>query len=47
MIVDKFCHRHMICPCFRVRTTEDVEIGLNLLIEPLHFSIGLRVVSCG
>ena len=47
MVVDKFSHGNVVCPCFRVGATKDAEIGLNLLVEPLCFSIGLRVVCCG
>ena len=47
VVVDKFSHGDMVHPCFRVGTTEDAEIGLNLLVEPFCFSVGLRVVCCG
>ena len=45
VIVNEFCHGNMIYPCFRVKTTEDVEVGFNFLIESLHFSISLRAVD--
>ena len=47
VVVDKFGHGDVVSPCFRVRITEDAEVGLNLLVESFHLSIGLRVVCCG
>ena len=47
VIVDKCGHGDMFNPSFRVRTTENAEIVLNLLIESFCFSICLRVVCCG
>ena len=46
VIVNELHHEDVFNPCFRVRTTKDVEIGLNLLVEYLCFSIGLRVICC-
>ena len=46
VIVDEFHHGNVICPCFRVRTTEDVEVGFDFLIESLCFSISLGVIYC-
>ena len=47
VVVDELGHGNVVSPGFRVRPTEDAEVGLNLLIESLHFSISLRVVCCG
>ena len=47
VIVDKLGHGDMVSPHFRVRATEDLEVGLDLLVEPFCFSIGLRMVCCG
>ena len=47
VVVDKLGHRDVVSPGFRVRATEDLEIGLDLLVESFHFSISLRVVCCG
>ena len=47
VIVDEFCHGNVIYPGLRVGTTEDTEIGLNLLVESLSFSISLWVICCG
>ena len=47
MVVDELSHGDVFSPCFRVGATEDVEVGFDLLIEPFHFSIGLRVACCG
>ena len=47
VVVDKLGHGNMVGPGFRVRPTEDVEVGLNFLIESFRFSVGLRVVCCG
>ena len=38
VVVHKFHHGDVINPCFRVDSTEDAEIGLNLLIEPFCLS---------
>ena len=46
VVVDKLGHGDVFSPCFRVGAPEDAEVGFNLLVEPLHFSIGLRVVCC-
>ena len=45
VVVDKFGHGDMVHPCFRVGTTEDVEVGFDLLVEPFHFSVGLGMVQ--
>ena len=47
MIVDKFCHRGVFCPCFRVGAAEDSKIGFYFLIDPFCFSIGLWMVRSG
>ena len=47
VVVDELSHGDVVSPSFRVRTAKDVEVGLNLLVESLCFSIGLRVVCCG
>ena len=47
VVVDEFGHGDVLRTCFRMGTTEDVEVGLNLLVESFHFSISLRVVCCG
>ena len=47
VVVDKLGHGDMVSPGFRVRTTEDAEVGLDFLIESFHFSVSLRVVCCG
>ena len=47
VVVDELGHGDVVSPCFRVRTAEDAEVGLDLLIEPFCFSIRLRVVCCG
>ena len=47
VIVDKFGHGDVIYPCFRVGTTEDLEVGLNFLVEPFCFSVSLWVVCSG
>ena len=47
VIVDKLGHRNMVSPGFRVRSAEDVEVGLDFLVESFCFSVGLRVVCCG
>ena len=47
VVVDELSHGDIVSPGFRVRTTEDVEVGLDFLIKSFHFSISLRVVCCG
>ena len=47
VVVDELGHGDVVSPCFRVRTAEDVEVGLDLLVESFCFSVGLRVVCCG
>ena len=47
VIVDELGHGDMVSPCFRVGAAEDVEVGLDLLVESFHLSIGLGVVCCG
>ena len=47
VVVDKLGHGNMVGPGFRVRSAEDVEVGLNFLIESFCFSISLRGVCCG
>ena len=45
VIMNKFGHRDMFGPGFKVRAAEDAEVSLNLLIESFRFFIGLGVVS--
>ena len=47
VVVDELGHRDVVSPGFRVRATEDMEIGFDFLVESLRFSIGLGVVCCG
>ena len=47
VVVDELSHGDMVSLCFRVRTAEDVEVGLDFLVESFCFSISLRVVCCG
>ena len=47
VIVDKLGHRDVVSPRFRVRTAEDVEVGLDFLVESFCFSITLQMVCCG
>ena len=44
VVVDNLGHGDMVSPCFRVRTAEDAEVGLDFLVESFRFSISLRVV---
>ena len=47
VVVDKLGHRDMVSPCFRVRTAEDAEVGLDFLVESFCFPISLGVICCG
>ena len=47
VVVNELGHRDVVSPCFRVGAAEDAEVGLNLLVEPFHISIGLRVICYG
>ena len=47
VVVDELSHRNMVSPCFRVRATEDAEVGLDFLVESFCFPISLGVVCCG
>ena len=47
VVVDKLSHRDMVSPCFRVRTTENAEVGLDFLVESFCFPISLGVICCG
>ena len=47
VVVDELSHGDMVSPCFRVRTTEDAEVGLDFLVESFCFPISLGVICCG
>jgi hypothetical protein len=45
MIVSELRLSDQIRPCGGVLSTKDSKVGLNLLVDTLSFSVGLRVVS--
>ena len=47
VVVDKLSHRDVFSPCFRVGAAKDTKVGLDSLVEPFHFSVGLWVIRCG
>ena len=46
-VVREFCHGKEVCPFLRVSVAEDAEVGFQLLIYSLGFSVCLWVVGRG
>lgn len=43
-VVNKFCHRGLVCPFRRVRSAKYPKVGFKFLVYPFSFSISFRVV---
>ena len=43
----EFCMGNFVSPGGGVRSTEDPQIGFDLLVDMFNFSIGLRMVGGG